>query len=425
MMTTATNSLAARIARDRIIEVLWLGRTYPLHDLQVVYPPTADAGSPVTIVIKSAQRGVTYQLCDEDGNPILVAGEPIVGTAREDGDDVELVTPPLHTDAQFTILATRKAKPLKTGAAVGGQPEPAPDLETYLSHVVSIEVTGQVTPPHPEPCPVVEEEIMAPPPPPAGPLSVSVDTPIADYNATATFTVTGNQAATEYHLFQRQLIRADYVTAQTSGRLEVPTGDGASVFIKAPGPIADWANPPGFSLVGIFAGNTLTAAHLTGDTIFLVRATTGGTHSQAGSTIVVLVRPNHQSPVSVQQSPIASNTQGRVIVGGTQSGVVYQLRLDPNNTPVGKPGYHHADRGIEFERAEVDLVVGLQQADGAGDALWLPTQPLPTTSSFNILATKLVTGLTAQLTNKATIQIAGGEAHSALPNQISIDLDLF
>ena len=90
-----------------------------------------------------------------------------------------------------------------------------------------------------------------------------------------------------------------------------------------------------------------------------------------------------------------------VTVDHTQSGVAYQLRQDEVNTPVNPPGHHYGDRGVQRVRVQVDLgveTVGEEQ-------LWLPTGEIETETTFNVLATKILTGVSAPLSGKATIEV--------------------
>jgi hypothetical protein len=90
-----------------------------------------------------------------------------------------------------------------------------------------------------------------------------------------------------------------------------------------------------------------------------------------------------------------------VRVSGTQKGVAYQLRLDADNAAVNPPGYHLTDRGVETVRLEVDFVV----EDQGKAILLLPTGAITTSTTFNVLAIKTLTGVSAQLNGKATIGI--------------------
>ncbi|PON14028.1 hypothetical protein C2W62_31260 [Candidatus Entotheonella serta] len=64
------NDLATRDPRDRMIDILGLGRPYPFRDLILRAPPVVAKDLTTQILIEGAQAGVSYQLCDEEGNPI-------------------------------------------------------------------------------------------------------------------------------------------------------------------------------------------------------------------------------------------------------------------------------------------------------------------------------------------------------------------
>ena len=117
-----------RDARDRMVQTLGIGTPYPLRDLLLNYPNKVAYNRPAAIQILGGQGGVVYQLCDEDGNPIVEKGnlfqvKPEAGVAE---DQVFLPTPAIQQDITFTILAIREDN---AGAT---------HLETYLNAMVSI-----------------------------------------------------------------------------------------------------------------------------------------------------------------------------------------------------------------------------------------------------------------------------------------------
>jgi hypothetical protein len=122
------SNLKVRDARDRMIHLLGLGTPYPLRDLGLKYPAMVALDQPAEIHILGGQAGVRYQVCDEDGNPIVdEQGNPfeVLSEASQDEEEVILLTPKIVKDITFTILALRQG----SGAA---------RLETYLSQIVSI-----------------------------------------------------------------------------------------------------------------------------------------------------------------------------------------------------------------------------------------------------------------------------------------------
>ena len=93
---------------------------------------------------------------------------------------------------------------------------------------------------------------------------------------------------------------------------------------------------------------------------------------------------------------------------GTQRGVRYQLRLDSDNREINTPGYDYRDLGVETARIGTDFVVEAANDPDANPILLLPTGSITATTMFNILATKILSGVSAQLTSKATIESMPG-----------------
>jgi hypothetical protein len=477
----------SRDARDRLIDLLGIGVPYPLRDLELKHLPMVAIDQPTEIEIRGGQTGVRYQLCDEDGNPIVDAQGKrfdVVRKTRGAEDRVILPTPKIVEDITFTILAAR----VDDGY---GAKLIAP-LETYLATSISIKAginialkvafqptANQASSPSGQQITVnygdivrvaieasqegisylLVEEKHEPPlsepmqgnkaqivltireanklmedmniqvkayrtlepntaayldatlsinvrPNPAVALNVEPSNPpIIDYAAQATFSLVSPQTTVEYQLYQRELLPEDYVMRDTPGRLAI---DGNRVFIKAPQRLTDGSIPAGFAMVGTFEKKgrklSITTKDLPEDTIFIVLATkttASGERLQLDQAQVVLVRPNPAPQVSAAQPLIPADTDGMVTVSGTQRGVFYQLRLDTDGTPINPPGYHFEDRSLETTRIEVDFVVEAQ-----GDPLLLlPAGRLTTKTTFNVLATKTLTGVSAQLTGKATIDI--------------------
>ena len=117
-----------RAARDRMVELLGLGVPYPLRDLRLAYDEIVTFDTSTTIKIIGGQSKVVYQLCDEDGNPIV---DPLTKESfqvrREPGQTPEflaLPTPKIQKDISFTILAIREGQPY---------------LESYLHQTVSFQ----------------------------------------------------------------------------------------------------------------------------------------------------------------------------------------------------------------------------------------------------------------------------------------------
>ncbi|MCU0837331.1 MAG: hypothetical protein MUE49_01250 [Rhodospirillales bacterium] len=98
---TTPRSRQFRDARDRIIDLLGFGETYPLRDLPVRDERlTVSFGATATIPIETTQRGVEYGLRTKQGES--------VGTALvSDGDTLLLASPRIVEDITFTVRARK------------------------------------------------------------------------------------------------------------------------------------------------------------------------------------------------------------------------------------------------------------------------------------------------------------------------------
>ena len=476
--------------------MLGLAAPYPMRDVMLEYPAKVPVDDPANILIKDAQTGVEYYLCDSDGNPV-----PNVSEATRTAEGALLSTPPIQQDVTYTILATRQdnARAIRKRHAAPFLPPQtgtASVLEIYLNQTVSIQVgldtsldvtfdpvgiVTQTTIDYNDTVVVIvknsqegilyelfedvedgaalsaqaergdkgdlvilaglineaqqiigfREDIdikvkayretdpdtfvfldarvsVAVRPNPA--VALSIDDAVLDHAATATLVLADAQDSTDYHLYQRLIAPDEYSREPRQGYLEVPLDADTSLFVEIPEPIADWDNPGAFTLVGAFAEDgddlSIPTGSLADDAFFVVRATKhdNGETLQLTGMAAALVRPDPTLVVGIVETPVAADTFGVVTVDGTQAGVTYQLRREADDTPVGEPGYHVGDRGLERMRVEVDLGV-----ETPGDAqLRLPTDVLTATTEFNILATKRITGLTAELNGKATVEVAAG-----------------
>ncbi len=467
--TSLLAQLALRDSRDQIVQLLGIGIPYPLRDLKLNYVPTVAYNQPASIQILGGQVGVRYQLCDEDGNAILEGGNPfeVLPQPGQAADAVFLPTPKIVKDITFTILAIREAQNNEihleaylnqavsikagidtklivnfqgTGAKVisnygdkvtvivgksqegisyklvgGGQ-----DLSTAVkgnkNDITLVSTSGfmEDTVINVLAYRTASKKVFAQldtdltiwvRPNPA--LTMTVDSAIVDYQGSATLTIAAPQASVEYRIYRRDLALTEYLPDGTANALMVPTAEGRNIAIRIPAPVTDWAAPAGFVALDVFkpvnGALTATTDPLREDTLLIVQATKliNREQLQLTQSIAVLVRPNVAPAVSVAQAAITAGTSGLVQVIGTQKGVRYQLRQDPSNALINPPGYHQTDRNLETTRLEVDFVV-----EGQGDPmLLLPTGTITQASTFNILAIKNITGVSASLTGKATIDI--------------------
>lgn len=97
--------LRLRDARDRLIDLLGFGRTYPLRDLPLPSFVFVSPGKSAAIAVEFSQRGVLYALRDRSGAAIQVDGKPV--ELEGTGDTIHLSTPPITEDVEYRILAVK------------------------------------------------------------------------------------------------------------------------------------------------------------------------------------------------------------------------------------------------------------------------------------------------------------------------------
>jgi hypothetical protein len=125
--------LRARDARDRVIDLLGIGRTYPLRDLPLPRRLVVNPGAATAITLGFSQRGVIYELWGEDDKPILLDGKPITAERISETDEtLVLPTPPIDVDVTYRILAVKRESADKPD-------EPGERREAWLHGAVRIE----------------------------------------------------------------------------------------------------------------------------------------------------------------------------------------------------------------------------------------------------------------------------------------------
>ncbi len=98
-ITSTETVLRLRATRDRMIDLLGLGKTYPIRDLPVPNDRLrVSFNATATIRVEDSEKQVTYGLRDKDGH---AAGDAVTGT----GDTVSLVTPAIRNDITYTVHA--------------------------------------------------------------------------------------------------------------------------------------------------------------------------------------------------------------------------------------------------------------------------------------------------------------------------------
>lgn len=102
-MSPPDHAIPLRSARDRLIDLLGIGDTYPLTDLNVAtHPPQVPYGGTASIEIENAQAGVSYQLCDP-------AGEALGDTFKSDGADItpDIETPAVRENVTYRVRVSK------------------------------------------------------------------------------------------------------------------------------------------------------------------------------------------------------------------------------------------------------------------------------------------------------------------------------
>lgn len=460
--------ITGRDARDRLALLLGLGVPHPLRDLDLDYHEMVAQGMSPPLSVLQAQRGVTYQLCDDDGNPVTQS-DPVEGASS--GAPAVLQVPAVTEDIGHTVLASRRREGVvletylterasfKAGintkltlrfdpgpgqsiagnritVAYGdrvtvvveasqegvyyrlmrdGSKEPLSPEETLGNQrelrfttaaalkedlVLRVKAHRQVGKLEPKFLDTWLEVAVRPNPD----VAFNPAVPILDFGAATTFAVLSPQASASYRLYRRTLTTSDYLDAVAPDAVSVPTGNGRAVFIRAPERVAGGLPPLGFETVADFKAKSgpLTAATgpLNEDTLFLVLATKPNDQSLVlNAVVVVLVRPDPHPKVTSAESPIESGVEGLAIVTATQRGVRYQLVA--GGSDINPPGFHFENRAIESARVGLDLTVG----EWGNEPVLLPTGPLHETKAFKVRATKILTGLSVDLTGTVTIEV--------------------
>ena len=98
---SATTQILLRAARDRVVDLLGLGETYPLQDVPVSADRlTVAVNMTAKISINPGQSDVSYTLRDRNDNTVSI---DTPGT----GAETILVTPAIKEDQTFRIFASK------------------------------------------------------------------------------------------------------------------------------------------------------------------------------------------------------------------------------------------------------------------------------------------------------------------------------
>ena len=299
MASSDSKHLDVRDSRDRIIDLLGLGETYPLRDVAVSKELKVAYNKPTAVSVNPAQRGVKYELRDINGDgpagdldgPLTraVNGEPVAIEATGAGVGIELTTDAIVMDRSFRVLA-QKLHPLPDGELSR--------RDAYLIQTTSVKVgldTGLVA------RVVVDAETVLLSPGEKGDTAAR----LIEYGASVFIDIVGAQEGVDYRLVTLAADDAETVLSTDDVR-----GLGEKVTIR------------------------LTSAAIFEDVELKIRATKTYTQAEGRQAETALldtllplkVRADRAVTVAVQGSPLVAHDGGATIVlGGTQASASYSL----------------------------------------------------------------------------------------------------
>lgn len=262
-----------RDARDRVIDLLGLGHSYPLADLAVRYTDAVAWGQQGSITLAGAQPGVVYELLAKNGAP-LVPPLSAIGA----GADLALATPAITADVDFLLRATRGASGL--ARMLLARPRIKVGLDVSLAASM------------PAAAPLDPRDL--------GPAAAR----IVDYGGQPVVNVQGSQAGVDY-----RLLRADGAAPDGFATMSIADvrGDGAGIGLQTVPMGED-------SELRIRATKTFDAAE--------------GMNTQTALLNAVLplaVRADPGRTVTLPAPQVDYGAGAKVVVGAAQASARYQL----------------------------------------------------------------------------------------------------
>jgi hypothetical protein len=276
----AITHIHVRDVRDRLIDLLGIGQTYPLRDLTVRDEQlTVAFNTSAKVPIEPSQMGVLYQLHDKNNKP--VAGAEVQGN----GDRAIIETPKIQEDITYTIYARK----LLTGR------------DTYLRETATVKVGLDVT---------LQAWIRnAPPLDPASENPAPTDPRIVQYGASVEVELRNSQEGVDYRLVSFADASPGTDPKETEVSVAAVRGDLRNIVLRSKA--------------------------LFEDTDIRIRATkvfdpSENRPSQTALLDVVLplkVRANPALQVSVEPVIVDFNQQATITIGNTQRSARYQVYI--------------------------------------------------------------------------------------------------
>jgi transcription elongation GreA/GreB family factor len=279
VLVSSETVLRLREARDRLIDLLGLGETYPVRDLPVPNERlTVAFNSTAEIKVEDSEKQVAYGLRDKNGQ---AAGAPATGT----GDTLTLTTPAIRDDITFTVHART---PLGREA----------DLLMTATVKVGLDLTLDVAV-----------------------LPADGPTPrVVDFGATVTVLIPASQDGVDYRL------------------VRFPAGDPPKPDDMAAAANDDIVSAGGTTVRGTGGPIQLPSIPLTDDTVLRIRAikifdaalTRPPQTNLLAGRLPVFVRANPALAVAADPGPIYDFQAARFVrVGAAAAGVEYRALLCP------------------------------------------------------------------------------------------------
>ncbi len=274
---SATTQILLRAARDRVVDLLGLGETYPLQDVPVSTDRlTVAINLTAKISINPGQSDVSYSLRDRTDKTV---SSDTPGT----GAETILVTPSIKEDQTFRIFASKIdtfASNIKRQAYLTHGAEAKVGLDTTLNAVID--------------GPLLNPQIAS---------GASADPRIVDYGSNVPVKVEQSQEGVDYSLVVLSA-NSETVVSQNDVR-------------------------------GNLGTIVLTSTPVQEDTQFRVRATKRFDPSEGRETqtalldvqMPLMVRASTGLAVSVQPSPTPHQKDATIIIAGSQKSVSYRLYL--------------------------------------------------------------------------------------------------
>ncbi len=276
----AITPIHVRAARDRLIDLLGIGETYPLRDLAVPDDQlTVAFNTSAKVPIEPSQMDVMYQLRDKNNNP--VAGAEVQGN----GDRAIIETPKIQENITYTIYA----KKLLTGR------------DTYLRETATVQVGLDVS---------LQAWILdAPPLDPASENPAPTDPRIVQYGASVQVELKNSQEGVDYRLVSREDTSRGTDSKETVISVADVRGNLRNIVLRSKAIVED-------TDIRIRATKTFD------------RSENRPSETEILDVILPLkVRANSALPVSVDPVIVDFNQQAMITVANTQRSSSYQLYI--------------------------------------------------------------------------------------------------